>query len=48
MQLPESLAARIQSLDTAPPDAREFFDHRIENDKLWFSIRETIMITHKL
>lgn len=47
MQLPASLTGRIQSLDTAPPGAREFFDPRIENDKRWFSIRETVMIARK-
>lgn len=34
-------------LDTAPPDAREFFSPRIENEKLMFSIRETIFIARK-
>lgn len=34
-------------LDTAPPDAREFFNPRTENGKLMFSIRETIIIARK-
>ncbi len=37
----------LRLLDTAPPDAREFFNPRIENDKLMFSIRETILIARK-
>lgn len=35
-------------LDTAPPEALEFFKPRLENDKLWFSIREAILIARKL
>lgn len=35
-------------LDTAPPEARGFFNPRTENSKLMFSIRETIIIARKL
>jgi hypothetical protein len=35
-------------LDTAPAEAKEFFNPRIEDDKLMFSIRETIIIARKL
>jgi len=35
-------------LDTAPPPVREFFNPRIENEKLMFSIRESILIARKL
>lgn len=34
-------------LDTAPPEAKEFFTPRVEDGKLWFSIRESIFIAHK-
>lgn len=34
-------------LDTAPPEAKEFFNPRVEDGKLWFSIRESIFIAHK-
>lgn len=34
-------------LDTAPPEAREFFNPRTEDSKLMFSIRETILIARK-
>lgn len=37
----------LRLLDTAPPDAREFFNPHVENDKLLFSIRETILIARK-
>lgn len=35
-------------LDTATPEAREFFNPRIQDGKLMFSIRETIMIAHRI
>jgi hypothetical protein len=35
-------------LDTATPKAREFFNPRIENDRYMFSIREAVLIAHKL
>lgn len=34
-------------LDAAPPDAREFFRTRVENEILYFSIRESILIARK-
>lgn len=34
-------------LDTATPEAREFFNPRLENDRLMFSIRESIIIASK-
>lgn len=37
----------IRLLDSAPPEAREFFNPRIEQDKQMFSIREAIIIAKK-
>jgi ubiquinone/menaquinone biosynthesis C-methylase UbiE len=37
----------MRLLDNAPPEARDFFNPRIENDKLMFSIRESVFIVRK-
>lgn len=37
----------IRLLDTAPPEAKAFFNPQIENDARMFSIRETIIIARK-
>lgn len=44
---PETKTELKRLLDTASPEAKEFFNPRIEDGKLWFSIRETIIIAHK-
>ncbi len=43
----ETKAELKRLLDTAPPEAREFFKPRVEHEKLMFSIRESILIARK-
>lgn len=35
-------------LDTAPPGAREFFNPRVVDGKLWFSLREAVLVARKI
>lgn len=35
-------------LETAPPEAREFFNPRVEDGKLWFSVREAVLVARKV
>ncbi len=44
---PETKQELKRLLDTAPPDARAFFMPRTAQDKLYFSIRESIFIARK-
>lgn len=44
----ETKAELKRLLDTATPEAKEFFNPRMENDSLMFSIRETIIIAKKV
>lgn len=37
----------VRLLDTATPEGKEFFNPRIQDGKLWFSIREGIIIARK-
>lgn len=43
----ETKAELKRLLDTASPEAKEFFNPRVDDDKLWFSIREAILIARK-